>query len=108
MNPSNSINPTNPTNSTNRSTGARTKFLVLLGLWLVAFIPVYPLMVWTWLNHSDNSHGILVPLVSLYFIWQKKEKLRSIRVSNSNFGAIILLISVVLYLLSYAGAVAVV
>jgi len=86
----------------------RYKFLLLLGLWLVAFIPVYPLMVWTWLNHSDNSHGTLVPLVSLYFIWQKKEKLRSIRVSNSNFGAIILLISVVLYLLSYAGGVAVV
>ena len=86
----------------------RYKFLLLLILWLVAFIPVYPLMVWTWLNHSDNSHGTLVPLVSLYFIWQKKEKLRSIRVSNSNFGAIILLISVVLYLLSYAGGVAVV
>jgi exosortase len=86
----------------------RYKFLLLLGLWLVAFIPVYPLMVWTWLNHSDNSHGILVPLVSLCFIWQKKEKLRSIRVSQSNFGAIILLISVVFYLLSYAGGVAVV
>jgi exosortase len=90
------------------STGTRTKFLVLLALWFIAFIPVYPSMVQTWLNHSDNSHGILVPLVSLYFIWQKKDELKTVKISNSNWGAVILLISMGLYLLSYAGAVAVV
>lgn len=84
------------------------KFLILLSLWFVSFIPVYPSLAWTWLNHSDNSHGILVPLVSLFFIWQKKEGLKSATISNSNWGAVILLISMGLYLISYAGAVAVV
>jgi exosortase len=81
---------------------------VLLVLWLVAFIPVYPTMFQTWLNHSDNSHGILVPLVSGYFIWQKRKDLRFSELSNSNLGAVILAISMGVYLLSYAGAVAVV
>lgn len=84
------------------------KFLILLFLWLVAFIPVYPQLVWTWLNHSDNSHGILVPLVSAYFIWQKKKELRLSEISNSNWGGVILAISMGLYLLSYTGGVAVV
>ena len=84
------------------------KFLILLSLWLVSFIPAYPQLVWTWLNHSDNSHGILVPLVSLFFVWQKKEKFKSIKISNSNLGAVILIVSMGFYLLSYAGAVAVV
>lgn len=84
------------------------KFLILLGLWLVSFIPVYPSLVWTWLNHSDNSHGILVPLVSLYFVWQKRENFKSIKISNSNWGVVILVVSMGLYLLSYAGAVGVV
>jgi exosortase len=89
-------------------TGTGMKFFVLLALWLIAFIPVYPHLVWTWLNHSDNSHGILVPLVSLYFVWQKKTQLRSAKISGSILGAIIFLASMVFYLLSYAGGIAVV
>ena len=84
------------------------RFPLLLILWLIAFIPVYPSLVWTWLNHSDNSHGILVPLVSAYFIWKKKDKFKLVQISNSNWGAIILIISMGLYLMSYAGGIAVI
>ncbi len=84
------------------------KFLILLVLWLVAFIPVYPRLVWTWINHSDNSHGLLVPFVSVYFIWQERAKFKEIKISHSNWGIIILIISMGFYLLSYAGGVAVV
>lgn len=107
MNP---INPNNRSTATpqNHNTMTRTKLLILIVLWLVVFIPVYPNLFWTWFNHSDNSHGAFVPLVSLYFIWLKREKLKSAKISNSNSGAMILIISMVLYLFSYAGAVAVV
>lgn len=86
----------------------KIKFLILLVLWFISFSPVFPSLIQTWLNHSDNSHGILVPLVSAYFIWQKKGQLKLNKISNSNWGAIILTISMVFYLLSYAGGVAVV
>jgi exosortase len=84
------------------------KFSILIALWFVCFIPIYPDLVQTWLHHSDNSHGILVPLVSAYFIWQKKGELTLKKISNSSWGAIILAISMGLYLLNYAGAIAVV
>src|SRR4030043_1198986 len=84
------------------------KFLILLVLWLLCFVPVYPQLVWTWLNHSDNSHGILVPLISAFFIWQKRKDLHQIKISNSNWGAVILFISMGFYLLSFAGGIAVI
>ncbi len=115
MNPNNPINPSNLSNPNNSIsvkqrgiTGTSGKFLILLALWFVAFIPVYPHLVWTWFNHSDNSHGILVPLVSLYFIWQKREELRDAKISNSKWGIVILILSTGFYLLGYAGGVAVV
>lgn len=84
------------------------KLSVLIGLWAVSFIPVYPNLVDTWLNHADNSHGILVPLISLYFIWQKRERLRLARISSSNWGAIILVTSLSFYLLGFASGTEVV
>lgn len=86
----------------------KLKFSVLLILWAVAFFPVYPSLFHNWLHHSNNSHGILVPFISLFFIWQKRKELRDVKISNSNWGATILILSMALYLISYAGAVAVV
>jgi len=83
------------------------RFSILLVLWAICFSPLYTSLVSTWLNHSDNSHGILVPLVSAYFIWQKRAQLKKAEIFPSNWGLLILGLSMVLYLLSYAGSVAV-
>jgi exosortase len=81
------------------------RFIILLSLWFVSFVPIYPNLVRVWLNHSDNSHGILVPLVSVYFFWMQKEKLKSIQWSSWNWGGIIMAVSLGFYLLSYAGGI---
>lgn len=86
----------------------KLKLVVLLILWVLAFFPLYPSLVETWLNHSNNSHGILVPLISAYLIWKKREKLKLAVITNSNWGAIILVISMAVYVVSYAGAIAVI
>jgi exosortase len=92
----------NSTNSIN------LKFVFLLVVWFAAFIPVYASLVDTWLNNSNNSHGILVPLISAYLIWQKRDQLQRTPASVSGWGALILCLSVILYILSFAGAVTVV
>jgi len=86
----------------------KSKLIVLLILWAVAFIPVYPSLISTWLYHSNNSHGILVPLISAFLTWQKRNQLQQAPVSNSHWGVVILVSTMVLYILSYSGAVAVV
>ena len=77
-------------------------FFLLVALLIVSFIPVFPRLVYTWLNHADNSHGILVPLISLFFVWQKRGDLKAAKISSSNWGAFILSASMFLYLLGLA------
>ena len=79
-----------------------------MALWIATFYPVYPELISTWLNHSNNSHGILVPFISLYFTWQKKAQLQNIKTIPCNWGLFILLVSLLIYLLSFAGSVAVI
>lgn len=86
----------------------QSKIALLLLLWAMVFFPVFPPMVDAWLNHSDNSHALLVPLISLYFIWEKRGDLANLPLQPSRLGWGLLTASLALYLLSYAGGIAVV
>ncbi len=81
---------------------------LLLALWFLAFLPVYPELVHTWLNNSDNSHGILVPLISAYLIFQKRHALADMDSNGSRVGLWFLAGSMLLYLMGYAGHTAVI
>jgi exosortase len=81
----------------------KTKIYLLLLMWLVAFIPVFPAMVRDWFSHPDNSHAFLVPFVALYFFWQKKDELQTARPGSSAWGGALFAVSLLTYVLSYAG-----
>jgi exosortase len=85
----------------------KRKFAVLLLVWAAVFSPVVPAMVGTWLNHSDNSHALLVPLIAMYFVWIKREELRRIEISGSAVGGLFLAGTLVVYLVSLVGGIAV-
>lgn len=86
--------------------GTGTKLLILLVLWAATFYPIYPELFSTWFTNSNNSHGVLVPFISLYFLWQKRDDLRSAEISSSWWGALVMAASLGNYLLSYLGGVA--
>lgn len=86
---------------------AATRLFLLLSLWAACFWPVYPHLVQTWLSHSDHSHGMLVPFISLVFVWQKRAELMSTPSSTAPLGAVILFASLAFYLLSLLGGIAV-
>jgi exosortase len=83
------------------------KISILLVFWAAIFYPVYPDLFRTWVGtaNSDNSYGILVPFISLYFIWRKKDQLKHVVAFNSSSGLVILIVSLLLYLVSYVGGV---
>ena len=56
-----------------------------------------------WMDDPNYSHGLLVPFISGYFIWQQRQKLESLEVKPANSG--ILLILFALFVL-FAGVVA--
>src|SRR5271169_5557214 len=85
-----------------------TKIALLIIVWAVVFYPVYPGLMEAWIgtSNADNSYGILVPFISLYFIWEKKVDLQQAVSSRSTPGLIILITSLLFYVVSLAGGVA--
>lgn len=85
---------------------------LLIGLQFVIFIclflPVYPGMYNIWITHSNNSHGILVPLISAFFLWQSRNKINWGNTKRSNLGMAIIILSMLAYVLSVLGAIEVV
>jgi exosortase len=77
-------------------------------LWAAIFFPLYPSLLTIWLDDSNNSHGLLVPLIFAFFIWRLLPALKMIPMKSNARGLLILLVSMGLYVLSYAGSVSIV
>jgi len=76
-------------------------------LFAATFYPVYPEWFSTLWNQADNSHGLLVPFVSLGLIWIGRDRLRQDEVSTSGAGLVLMACSLGVYLLALVGGVAV-
>lgn len=81
----------------------KLKYLSLILLWTALFTPLYPGLVLDWSSHSDNSHGFIVPFMAGYFAWERVKQVNTMSVSSSWWGCLLLLLSLMIYLLSYAG-----
>ena len=55
-----------------------------------------------WINDPNYSHGLLVPLISGYFIWQKKDELTSLSVKPANSGLVLILFAVAILIAGVA------
>jgi exosortase len=79
------------------------------GLLLVAVLgllywPVIKLLVWQWYYDPDYGHAFLVPLLSGFLIWQRRDKLRAIERRPSPWGMVIVLGALGLLVLGSLGA----
>nr|NJM01472.1 EpsI family protein [Desulfobacula sp.] len=48
--------------------------LAFVGAYYVPFSSLYH----TWMTNDDYSYGLLIPLISLYFLWEKKKSLMAV------------------------------
>jgi len=84
----------------------KIKTTILLLIWVAVFFPICPELVHDWFDHPDNSHAVLVPFIALFFIWKKRSELQSAHIENSAWGGVLLAISLLVYVASYAGGLA--
>lgn len=84
----------------------KIKIVILILIWGVAFYPLYPELLREWLENSDNSHAFIVPLITIYFVWQKKNELQQARIATSAWGGWLLSVSLLVYIVSSAGGLA--
>jgi exosortase len=62
---------------------------LLVGAFVFAYSRVTPLLVRTW-SRDDYSHGVLVPLIALYFVWADRKRLRNLPIQPNIPGGLIL------------------
>ena len=62
---------------------------LLIGAFAFACAKVMPLLVRTW-SRDDYSHGFLVPIIALYFIWADRKRLRNLLIQPNILGGLIL------------------
>jgi exosortase len=79
---------------------------VLLILWVLLFWPIIPELWTIWMDDSNNSHGVLVPVIAAFLIWQNRKKIAWEEASPSLWGLGLLVGSLMIYLVSLRAHVA--
>ena len=79
--------------------------LLLVAVLIVLYAPVLKHLVWQWYNDADYGHGFLVPLLSAFLIWQRRDKLRLVpRRASVVWGMVVVLGAMGLLFLGSLGA----
>lgn len=84
-------------------------FHIPLAKWVVILLSVLMLIMlfydglavmfdW-WLNREEYSHGIIIPFISAFLIWQRKDRLAAVSFESSWLGVMIVAASILLFYL---------
>jgi exosortase len=89
------------------------QFSVIAILFLLLYYPIFPGLYHAWIAsgiefHSDNSYGILVPFISVFLIWKNRKRIPWKDVRPSSIGLAIVVASLIIYLIAYAGGILVI
>lgn len=76
----------------------------LLAVFLYLYAPILSGLIADWWDDPNYSHGFLVPLLSAYFAWQRREKLAQIAPQTNWWGMVVLLGGLAVLLVGNIGA----
>ena len=77
------------------------KLATLVILTIIVYIPTFIWMVDRWIvKDTYYSHGFLIPLISLYIIWLKRDALSKIKITPSNIGWAFFLSGILIHTIS--------
>lgn len=70
----------------------------ILGLlFLILYFPIFPMLVYDWEHDPNYSHGFLIPLVSGYLVWRRRNQLAAQKVNPSNWGLLVIVFGLIMY-----------
>lgn len=72
--------------------------LEIVGIYAGIFHNLY----FDWVNDPNYSHGLLVPIISGYFIWQQREKLEKLDIKPANSGVFLIVFALLVLLIGVA------
>lgn len=66
---------------------------ILLAIAIAIYTPILRGLVGNWIENEDYSHGFLIVPLSLYFIWERRDKLAALPIDPSWWGVPLLVLS---------------
>lgn len=83
---------------------AWTPVLLVAGVFIFLYWPALNEFVYDW-SHDDNySHGFLIPVISGYLLWQKKEAILQAEYGRNGLGLAVVIVGLLLNILGTAAA----
>ena len=76
----------------------------VLGLLILAYLPILIRMASQWTNDDDMGHGFFVPAIAGYIAWQRKEELAKLRPEPNWLGLVVMLVAMLQMMLGILGA----
>jgi exosortase len=73
-------------------------------LCLALYYPVLQGLVRAWIDDPNYSHGFLIPLLSAYFVWERRRRLQALAREPSAWGVALLLTGLLAFGLGRVGA----
>ncbi|MEQ8691828.1 MAG: VPLPA-CTERM-specific exosortase XrtD, partial [Pseudomonadales bacterium] len=73
--------------------------LLLVAVGTVIFFDGIARMVTWWSDREEYSHGFLIPLITLYLVWQRVDRLREMRFTGSWLGVLCAILGLFAFLL---------
>lgn len=73
--------------------------LAIAGIYAGIFQDLY----FDWMDDPNYSHGLLVPFISIYFVWQQRQKLEQLEIKPANSGIFLIIFAL---LVLFAGVAA--
>lgn len=80
------------------------KVLFLLGLTVFVYYDVMSRLIHQWSNDPNFSHGFIVPLFSAFVVWTQRKELAAIPVKPSNWGLVVIALSLAMVIVGSLGA----
>jgi len=77
------------------------KFGIIAGLVIFLYYPEIRFMVNEWWTKHEYSHGFLIPLISGFIVWRKRDALRSAPVMPDATGVLLLIMGIALLIIGY-------
>lgn len=78
--------------------------VIIILPFIALYYHTFDKLIQDWSTDDNYSHGFLVPFITGYMIWQKKEELREQISKPSNWGIMVIFIGVAMHIVGNAGA----
>jgi exosortase A len=75
------------------------KISIIIACLVLLYSRIVQWLVFDWIHMADFSHGFLIPIVSLYFVYERRKQLSSLSASSHWGGLGLLVIGILIYLI---------